>query len=101
MSEDFGVRVKPVQTAFRGPERQIAAPVAHDALDRITDQGVGIVGIVDVAGKAFGGWDRIIDARIRGDPQITPIIFYPAPWQSHSFESEVPHLNIAAERTVR
>ena len=54
----------------------MASPVAGGAFNLIATEAVGVVGVVAVAGKAFGcGVEFVYAAMSRDNPQITMIVF--------------------------
>src|SRR5271165_4730145 len=77
MSEHLRRRVKLVQAAVCRTKPQIAATIAGDALNRTAADAVGIVGVVTVAGTAFGSRVEFVYASsIGGNPQIAMVVFH-------------------------
>ena len=54
VSECFGRWVKPVQAAVFGAKPKSTATVLSDALDRSTTETVWVLGVMNIAGTAFG-----------------------------------------------
>ena len=63
MSKGSGRWIKLVEAAVFGAKPEIAATVAGDALNRIAADAVGVVGVMTVAGKAFGCGVEFVHAR--------------------------------------
>jgi len=76
VSELPGRWIKLVQAAVFGAEPKIAATVLGDALDRIAADAVGVVGVVKVAGTAFGCRVEFVHPNVGGNPQLAVIVFH-------------------------
>ena len=76
MSECSGRRIKLVQAAVFGAKPKIAATVLGDALDRSTTDTIGVVGVMKVAGTAFGFRVEFVHPSVGGNPQIAVIVFH-------------------------
>ena len=75
MSECSGRWIKLVEAAVFGAKPEIAATVLGDALNRIATDTVRVVGIMNVAGNAFGCRVEFVHPGVGGNPQIAVIVF--------------------------
>jgi hypothetical protein len=76
MSEGFRGRVEFVQSAVFGADSKIPATVLGDALNRNATESIRVVGVVKVAGYAFGSRVEFVDASVGGNPQIAVVVFH-------------------------
>ena len=76
MSKDSGRRIKPVEAAILGAKPQITPIVSGDARNVSTTDTVRVVGVMKVAGSAFGCRIEFVHPSVGGNPQIAVIVFY-------------------------
>src|ERR1700730_1643295 len=76
VSKHSGRWIKPVETAVLGAKPKTTPPVSGDARDVSTADTVGILGVMRIAGKAVAHRIEFIHPGVRGNPQITVIVFH-------------------------
>nr|WP_242618305.1 hypothetical protein [Edaphobacter modestus] len=76
MSKCSGPWIDFVEAAVFGTKPKRTAIVLGDALDRGATESIGIVGIMDVAGTAFGFRVEFVRPCVGGNPQIAVIVLH-------------------------